>query len=347
MNAEIAKKKKKRKKLLVRLLVLTIVAGLGAGAFYLFALPALSAGATTTYESYTARKGTISNSLSFSGNVSVKDNLTYTASNAATVRQILVETGQKVEAGDRLMRLSSGETVKADFSGEVNQILVEQGDEVATGAQLIQIVDFDNMEVSMRVDEYKISRLSVGQTCQVTVTALEQSFDSNISHINRVSSSGGSTAYYTVTASLTADENVLPGMQVTVTIPQEEAVDAVILNRDALSFTMNNSAFVLMQNDAGEMEQKQVEIGVDNDNYVEIVSGLEEGDVVYVQSQESVASSGLSGIMGLLGGGMPSGMEMPSGMQMPSGMEMPSGMQMPSGGFGGGSGRGSGGRNRN
>ena len=154
MNAEIAKKKKKRKKLLVRLLVLTIVAGLGAGAFYLFALPALSAGATTTYESYTARKGTISNSLSFSGNVSVKDNLTYTASNAATVRQILVETGQKVEAGDRLMRLSSGETVKADFSGEVNQILVEQGDEVATGAQLIQIVDFDNMEVSMRVDEY-------------------------------------------------------------------------------------------------------------------------------------------------------------------------------------------------
>jgi multidrug efflux pump subunit AcrA (membrane-fusion protein) len=341
LNAEMGKKK--RKKRLIRLLTLALVAGLGTGAFYLFALPALSAGATTTYDSYTALRGTISNSLSFNGNVSVRDNRTYTASSAATVRQILVGVGQKVEAGDRLMRLSSGETVKADFSGEVNQILVDQGDEVATGTQLIQIVDFDNMEVSMRVDEYKISQLSVGQACRVTVTALEQTFDSTISHINRVSSSGGSTAYYTVTASLNIVQDVLPGMQVTVTIPQEEAVDAVILNRDALSFTMNNSAFVLVQNEAGEMEQKQVEIGVDNDNYVEILSGLEEGDVVYARTEESTSGSGgLSGLMGLLGGGGPAG--------MPSGMEGPSGMQR--GGFEGGSGRGgqggfSGDRNRN
>lgn len=110
MSAETAKKKKSLKKRLVRLVMLLIVLALGVGAFYLFALPTLSAGATTTYDSYTALRGTISNSLSFSGNVSVKDNITYTASSAATVRQILVSDGQEVEAGERLMRLSNGET---------------------------------------------------------------------------------------------------------------------------------------------------------------------------------------------------------------------------------------------
>lgn len=127
------------------------------------------------------------------------------------MRQILVSDGQEVEAGERLIRLSNGETIKAGFAGEVNQILVEEGDEVASGAELIQVVDFDNMEVSMRVDEYQIGQLSVGQECQVTVTALEETFDSTISHINRISASGGSTAYYTVTASLNPTEAVLPG----------------------------------------------------------------------------------------------------------------------------------------
>ena len=108
MSAETAKKRKSLKKRLVRLVMLLVVLGLGVGAFYLFALPTLSAGATTTYDSYTALRGTISNSLSFSGNVSVKDNITYTASSAATVRQILVSDGQEVEAGERLMRLSNG-----------------------------------------------------------------------------------------------------------------------------------------------------------------------------------------------------------------------------------------------
>lgn len=317
MSAETAKKKKSLKKRLVRLVMLLIVLALGVGAFYLFALPTLSAGATTTYDSYTALRRTISNSLSFSGNVSVKDNITYTASSAATVRQILVSDGQEVEAGERLMRLSNGETIKAGFAGEVNQILVEEGDEVASGAELIQVVDFDNMEVSMRVDEYQIGQLSVGQECQVTVTALEETFDSTISHINRISASGGSTAYYTVTASLSPTEDVLPGMQVTVTIPQEEATDAIILNKDALSFTVNNSAFVLVQNESGEMEQKQVEIGVDNDNYVEIVSGLEEGDTVYALAEETSSSGGLSGLMSMLGGGggAPAGMGgAPAGM---------------------------------
>lgn len=162
----------------------------------------------------------------------------------------------------------------------------------------------------MRVDEYQIGQLSVGQECQVTVTALEETFDSTISHINRISASGGSTAYYTVTASLNPTEAVLPGMQVTVTIPQEEATDAIILNKDALSFTVNNSAFVLVQNESGEMEQKQVEIGVDNDNYVEIVSGLEEGDTVYALAEETSSSGGLSGLMSMFGGGggTPAGM---------------------------------------
>lgn len=73
------------------------------------------------------------------------------------------------------MRLTGGQTIEASFDGRVNEISVEEGDEVAAGASLIQIVDFSNMVVSLRVDEYDISSVYVGQAC--TVSAHRAGFD--------------------------------------------------------------------------------------------------------------------------------------------------------------------------
>ena len=332
------KKKKPWKRRLKKLIVLLVVLGLAVGAVRLFVWPSLQASATTTYGSYTATTGTISNAMSFSGNVNVQNSETFTASSAGTVREIYVSEEQEVKAGDRLMRLTGGQTLEASFDGRVNTISVEEGDEVAAGATLIQVVDFNDLTISMRVDEYDISSVYVGQACTVNITALDLSFDSELSHIDRISSSGGGTAYYTVTAAVTVTDDVLPGMQATVTIPEEEAVDAVILNKEALSFDETNSAYVLMESEDGGMERVYVETGVDNDNYVEITSGLADGDTVYVVEETQVSSAG--GLLGSLfggGGGMPGGGEMPDGMDFGGG-EMPDMSSF--GGRGGGGGGG-------
>lgn len=334
-------KKKKRKKLIKRLIGWLVFLLIAAGAVRLFLWPKLTAGATITYDKYTAQTGTISNSLSFSGSVNVKNYETHTAESSCVVRQIFVKEEQKVKKDDKLMRLSDGTTVKASFDGQVNAIYVEVDDEVSMNTDLIQIVDFGNMTVSMRVDEYDISDVHVGQECRVTVKALEETFDSTISHINRISSSMGNTAYYTVTAELSVTDNVLPGMQATVTIPQEEAIDSVILSSSALSFAANNSAYVLMEDENGEMQQVDVTLGISNDSYVEITAGLKEGDEVYKVSTATASSGGLlSGLTSLMGGTQQSG-------QMPDfgGGNMPDFSSMPGGGsnnFGGGN-RGNGG----
>lgn len=289
MNKSI--RRKRRRKRLRRLAVWLVLLLLGAGAVYLFVLPKLQAAATTTYESYTATRGAISNSMSFSGSIAVVNDETLSAESSATVRKVYVAANDSVAQGDRLVRLSNGEILKASFDGEVNEIYVEEGDEVSANEELIEIVDFQNLQVSIRVDEYSVSSVSVGQACNVTVTALEQTFGSVITHVNRIPAGGNSTSYYTVTAEFSGSAEVLPGMQVTVVIPEEEASDAVILNSDALSFGPQNNAYVLVQNEAGEMEQVYVETGVDNDNYVQITSGIDAGTVVY-KAVETVEESG-------------------------------------------------------
>lgn len=306
-----AKPRKRRwlRKLILFLILLLILAGAGW-----YAYNALKLEYTVTYDSYTATRGSISNALSFSGNLSLIDSASYTAGSNSTVRTVYVAAGDDVKSGDRLVRLSNGETVTADFDGRVNVMSVESGDEVAQGDSLVQIADFSRMRVSFRVDEYDINDVAVGQACTITVTSIEKSFESTIAAIDYISSSTGNVAYYTATAYVDVEDGVLPGMQVTVTIPQEEARDVVILKVDALSFDATNQAYVYMKDEAGALNQVQVTTGVSNGNYIQITEGLDEGDEVYVEAKatESATASLLSSLFGgqqfnQPAGGMPGG----------------------------------------
>lgn len=301
MNDKPIKKNRRRGRILRKTIALVIVLALLGGAGW-YAYSALKQEYTTTYDGYTATIGSISNALSFSGSLQLIDSASYAASSASTVRKIYVEAGANVTEGENLMRLSNGETIKAEFDGRVNAVSVAEGDEVSAGDALVQVADFTHMKVSFRVDEYDIADVAVGQACTVTATATERSFESTVASIDYISSAGGSVAYYAATALVDVDEGIYPGMQATVTIPQEEAQNVVVLKMDALSFDETNSAYVWMYGEAGELERVDVEVGVSNGNYVEIVSGVNEGDEVYVESKTEATENGVSGLLsGLFG----------------------------------------------
>lgn len=298
MNGE-SKQKKRR---VVRRIAWTLVALLVLGGVGWMVYNSLKAEYTVTYDTYTATTGSISNALSFSGNLNLVDSETYTASSSGTVRTIYAKAGDEVKEDDKLLRLNNGETITAGFDGRVNKVNVREGDAVAVGEELAQIAGFRHMKVSFRVDEYDIGDVTVGQACTATVTALEKQFETTIDAIDYISSSSGNVAYYTATASLDVDDAyVLPGMQVTVSITQEEAKDVVILKVDAVSFDETNQAFVWVKNDAGELEKRTIATGVSNGNYIEITEGLSDGDEVYVEAKATESES--KGLLGGLFGG--------------------------------------------
>lgn len=124
------------------------------------------------------------------------------------------------------------------------------------------------MKVSVRVDEYDIGQVKVGQSCKVTCTSTEKQYDSTIASINYISASAGNVAYYTTTAYVNTDDGVYPGMQATITITQSEALDVNILKEDALTFDRKNNASVLVKDASGAYVTQSVEVGVSNGNYV-------------------------------------------------------------------------------
>ena len=300
-----AEKKRLRKKRwrLVRRILFSIIAVAVLALIILLVYGQIKADNTVTYDQYSASTGTISNALSFSGSLQVTNSATYGASEQAVVKNVYVSEDDPVKKGDRLIRLSSGEVITAGFDGTVNQVLVKEGDSVALNTSLVQIADFSRMLVSIRVDEYDISDIRTGQTCRVTVTATEQTFETTIASINHISSSSSTVAYYTATAYVDVTDGHYPGMQVTVSIPQEEAKDVVVLKVDALSFDETNQAYVLMPDETGVMQSVYVTTGVSNGNYVEITSGLASGDTVYKVAEKTERSTNFFASLFNLGGG--------------------------------------------
>jgi len=253
--------------------------------------PLLGAGESPTYESREARIGDISTHMSFAATISAKRSQVATATARTSVSEVYVATGQSVRTGDRLLKLGNGTSYASEIDGTVDEVAVSAGDAVWPGMTLAQVCDFDGLQATLKVDEYDIRSLSVGRKCIATVVSLGLTFETEIAHVNRISS-GGSVAYYTVTADIDAPESVLPGMLATVAIPAESAEGVVVIDMDALAFD-EDGAHVLVKN-GGAYERRSVEPGIDDGMLVEIVSGLEAGETAYFADGGEEAGGGFS-----------------------------------------------------
>ena len=348
-----------------RVALLAVVAAVClAGYSYIY--PMAAGAEKTVYASYTAQTGDIATTMSFNAQISAIHTETLQNSGEATVSNIYVTQDQAVKAGDKILDLSNGETLKAGIDGTVNEIAVAKGDWLRRSQGLVQIVDFTQLQVALSVDEYDVQKVYKGLPCTVTIISLGLDIETEIDHINLVSGSMGNVASYSATARLDAPENVLPGMAATVTIADEEALGVTTLEMAALSFHEDGTPYVLIRQADDSYQEREVETGLSDGMRVEIVSGVEPGETVWaVAGTEAAEEFSLGKLYASLvgqtvviqegersrdtnrsfyqdwtfpegmevpeGGEMPEGMEIPEGGEMPEGMEIPEGGEMPEG----------------
>ena len=334
--------KRKGRKWPVRLAALTAIA-VACAVGWDALRPLVMAESTPVYAQYTVETGDIETSMSLSGAIELVESESFSASERTTVQEVYVEADQTVSAGDELLRLSNGETFTATIDGTVTTLNVSTGDAVWPQMSLATVADLSDLRVSTSVDEYDVKTVEAGQQCSVTVVSLGLTFETEIDHVDRVSASAGAVASYTVTADIDALENVLPGMQATGTIPRESVTGANVLPMAALSFDENGAPYVLVDDGAGGYAQAAVETGLSDGMYVEITSGVNNGDTVYVQTGTQSVESRLSlqnlykalfgettvvnDHTGSARGGFQAGTGMPGGMELPEDMELPEGME--------------------
>lgn len=262
---------KKKRKWLLALLVLAIA----AAGLYVFAPKEEEISEIAAY------RGTVETYYNFEGHITAPGQQTIAAGAPDTVREVYVQANTQVKKDDRILKLENAGTVRADRAGEVTMLSVQADDTVSAGQTLAQIVDLSRLEIEIKVDEYDISAIDLGEDAQVTVEAIGQTINAQVSKINKVSSGTGDLSYYMVTLSFDAQQapGVLPGMRVSAKLLNERAQDVTLLAMSALRFDDYNQPYVLMRN-GDEKRMVQVGVGVSDGVNVEITSGVVPGDLV-------------------------------------------------------------------
>ncbi len=222
-------------------------------------------------------------------------------------------------------------TITSPITGTVVEKNYLVGETADQGTTLCTIYDLSYLTFTLNIDELDIADIEVGQEVSITASALEgEQFTGVVTKVSVVGSSSGGVTTYPVTVQVEEFGNLLPGMNIDAEILIQNventlAMPIAALNRTgAVLITATSPSAV---NAIADMEAPEgyvyvmVETGASNDNYIEITSGLQEGDVVAYMGM-TISSSDDMGIMipGMTtGGGMPTGGTMPSGGGMSGG----------------------------
>ncbi len=224
--------------------------------------------------------------------------------------------------------------------GIVTEVLYEAGDSLVEQGVILSYAMMEDMTITVDVTQEDVVDLQVGDRVDIAFTAYEnQGFEGIIQEMNTTSTSQNSdtVSYEVVIAVGGKTELLYDGMTADITFVTEKKEDVLYLSRNAI-VQQEGKTYVYTSDNKNSL--KQVEVGLGNGISVEILSGLEEGDKVYIASivasvEEADGRGNLSSdAQNEVGNGqftiedfINSDMELPEGM--PQGMEFPGGGQFP------------------
>lgn len=175
--------------------------------------------------------------------------------------------------------------ITASQTGELTSIGYETDTYISSMIPLAIYYDGDVLSVDVTVDQKDIGSIAVGQKVDVSLNG--DSVEGTVAAIaTERAESGASKVNYTVTVNIENTEGAYTtGQTAEMTFVKEELQDVLYIPKQMVNEDSKGS-YVWVKNGNDE-EQVYIQTGEDNDNYVVITSGLEEGQTcVYVEEEQ-------------------------------------------------------------
>ena len=238
-------------------------------------------------------------------------------SSTASYDALLRSRSEKEETLLELLKIQRYGGMVSPISGSIYSVVdldEETEEETEEITDIITISADVSMSVTISVDEADILSLELGQEADVTVSSVsEDTLKGTVTEIDKTDSSGA----YTAVVTLDKVEGMIPGMTASVDVRIEGVDDAIIIPVEALHQTSTGYYVYTSYDEETEEFGGRVDVipGISNSNYVEIKSGLSEGDTVYYTEEQNPFGNMGFGNMGAMPnmGGNQSGGQMPGG----------------------------------
>lgn len=279
-----------------------------------------------------------------SGTFTYKEERSVTAKTSGEVASLAVSEGDQVQNGSTLVQLSSDTiddtiqsqadalrqaeislenakdtlenyTITSPISGTIVEKSYKAGEKTEQGKELCKIYDLTYLTLTLNVDELDISNVEVGQKVTITADAVEgKTYEGVVTKVSVAGTTSNGYTTYPVTIQIDETDGLMPGMNVDAVLVMSASENTLAIPQDALErgdkvmITADSPSAVNALDEAAPdgYVYVAVETGVSNDSYIEVLSGLQEGDTVaYTPSMASGSDMmfGMSVSMAGPGGG--------------------------------------------
>jgi len=184
------------------------------------------------------------------------------------------------EAGFREAKsLLSYTTITAPFSGVITRKIVSAGDLAVPGAPLLQLEDSSRLQVVASLPESMAARIRNGDHLDVRIPAAETTLSGSVAEISPVIDPRSRTTRIKI--DIKSDPGIKSGMFARVRLPVADRTSLMVPIQAVVPFGQLDKVFVVEQDRA---HLRLVRTGQRTGGRIEVLSGLEEGEVVAVSN---------------------------------------------------------------
>ncbi|WP_066054466.1 efflux RND transporter periplasmic adaptor subunit [Robertmurraya korlensis] len=264
-----------------------VVILLAGGGFWFYKSNQTVATAETQIMTSTVQRGDIEVQVSGSGTVASINSNDVAAASGGEVDEVLVSINEVVEEGTELVTFTDGsDPITAPHTGTVTTLDVEAGDNLQNGQVVAHITDYATLQTVISVDELDIASMKAGQTAKITASAYpNETFTGTVTKVSKEGTSTNGVSSFEVTVQFDDSKELLIGMSTEVNITTESKQSVLFVPIEAVKINGNERYVIIQESETSENEeavttQQAVETGINDDQSIEIVSGLEEGQIV-------------------------------------------------------------------
>lgn len=203
------------------------------------------------------------------------------------ISEILVSEGTKVTKNQNIMKVTDGNktrTIKSSIAGLFFCVEDEKGTKYC-------IYNTDNIGVKLLLPERDIANISIGQTATVDITALDKSFTGKVDYVSSLPQNDR----YAVRIKLEYVDEIKFGYSSIASILTLDKENVISIPYDYLHMAEDGRYYVYKEDVKDEIVnltynggndqafRTYIEVGTITSNYVEVKSGLTEGEIIVTQ----------------------------------------------------------------
>src|SRR5713226_7220715 len=175
--------------------------------------------------------------------------------------------------------LLSYSLIKSPIDGVVTDRPLYEGDLATANQPLLTVMNLSRLIGKAHIPQTEAAQLKVGNAAEITIAGLDEPIKSRVSLVSPALDPGSTTVEVWIEARK-PDPALRPGMTVQVSMTAKTVKEAIVVPATAVFHSEEVGDYVMLAGSDGKAHLTKVQTGIRNKDWVQIVSGIKEGDPV-------------------------------------------------------------------